>query len=867
MRRSLSPRLFASSLTICLSAATVCAWAETQAQKTPVTSPTKVLKAVQYTGPMILQTSGNQNSDGSNHSLSPYLYVAGGDPARDQVPLKKTWAEVNIAGVIAAVKVHQVFENTGAKPIEAIYVFPASTRAAVHAMRMKIGARTIDAKIERKAEARALYEAAKQSGKRASLLEQERPNVFTTSVANIMPGDRIEVELDYSELVVPENATYEFVYPTVVGPRYAGGADAKADQWMANPHLPEGKQEPYAWDVKVHLQTGIGLKEVSSPSHKIAVNYAGPSTADIKVDQNGGGNKDFVLRYRLAGDKIETGLLQFEEPSAGLGRPAEKFFALLVEPPKRPTLADIPGREFIFLLDVSGSMHGFPIDTSKELMRNLLPKLRPTDHFNLVFFSGANYVWSPSGSRPATPANINEGIGAILKQFGSGGTELMGGLEAAYAIPPVGKGVSRTVVVVTDGYVGIEAKAFRFIRERLDQANLFAFGIGSSVNRALIEGMARAGLGEPFIVLGPQKAAEQAEKLRQMIDRPLLTDIEVRFGDSGAYEVAPEKIPDLLAERPLLIYGKYRGDKPTRIEISGRTGHGAFHHAIDLRPADARKENSALRALWARKWVAVLEDEFHMGGGKPVEDAITDLGLFYNLLTPFTSFVAIDSEVVNRDGKSETVRQPLPMPEGVSNYAVAEGQMRMASAPQGSVNRITSKQIRHTSGGQLDDLSGFGGGLRPSAPEPMAAAAPPPTRSLALPGIVEKPQAKGKSAGAPKESEVAKDEADRKSGERDKEVTCKIEVKVDKAKQAGDTKALQTLVERTARANGCQVTGSIKLRITLDSAGKIASVVVESGDNGVGQALVRKLTGVTSTTRATSQGKATVELTITISLK
>jgi Ca-activated chloride channel family protein len=825
---------------------TAFAWA--QPQRPPVTSPTKVLKAVQYTGPMILQTSGSPSPDGSDHSLSPYLYVAGGDPAHDQVPLKKTWAEVNIAGVIAAVKVHQIFENTGGRPIEAIYVFPASTRAAVHAMRMKIGARTIDAKIERKAEARAQYDAAKQSGKRASLLEQERPNVFTTSVANIMPGDRIEVELDYSELVVPENATYEFVYPTVVGPRYAGSANPNTDRWMANPHLPEGKQEPYAWDVKVHLQTGIGLKEVSSPSHKIAVSYAGPSTADIKLDQSGGGNKDFILRYRLAGDKIETGLLQFEEPAAGLGRAAEKFFALLIEPPKRPTLADIPGRELIFLLDVSGSMHGFPIETSKELMRNLLPKLRPTDHFNLVFFSGANYVWSPSGSRPATETNIKEGIDTILKQYGSGGTELMGGLEAAYAIPPVGKGVSRTVVVVTDGYVGIEAKAFRFIRQRLDQANLFAFGIGSSVNRALIEGMARAGLGEPFVVLGPQKAAAEAEKLRQMIDRPLLTDIKVHFGDSGAYEVAPEKIPDLLAERPLLIYGKYRGDKPTRIEISGRTGHGAFHHAVDLRPSDARNENHALRALWARKWVEVLEDEFHMGGGKPVEDAITDLGLFYNLLTPFTSFVAIDSEVVNRTGQSDTVRQPLPMPEGVSNYAVAESQSMAALSPASPAPAYNRPAMRAAkSMRSLDDLSGsYGAGRAMHATGAPAAAAEPM-------------------------DELAKDEdvkqVEKKSGDKTKAMACHIEVTVDKADHIGEAKALRALVERATRAHGCQVLGTVKLRITLDGAGMITSVTLVSGNDTIGTALVGRLTHVTSATRATGQDKGTVEVTITVAAK
>jgi Ca-activated chloride channel family protein len=801
------------------------------------TSPTKVLKAVTYSGPMVLQVAPGPAGEGGDRSLSPYLYVAGGDPEHDQVPLKKTWAEVNIAGVIAAVKVHQVFENTGGKAIEAVYVFPASTRAAVHAMRMKIGARTVEAKIEKKAEARQQYEAAKQAGKRASLLEQERPNVFTMNVANIMPGDRIEVELDYSEMVVPEDSTYEFVYPTVVGPRYAGGADPKADKWMANPHLSEGKPEPYAWDLKVHLQTGIGLKEVSSPSHKIAVNYSGPSTADIKIDQPGGGNKDFVLRYRLAGDKIETGLLQYEDPT-NLGRPAEKFFALLVEPPKRPTLAQIPGREYIFLLDVSGSMHGFPMDTTKELMRNLLPKLRPTDHFNLVFFSGANYVWSPKGSRPATEENIRDGMDKILKESGSGGTELMGGLEAAYAIPRLGKGISRTVIVVTDGYVGVEAKAFRFIRERLDQANLFAFGIGSSVNRGLIECMARAGLGEPFVVLGPQKASVEAEKLRKMIDRPVLTDIQVRFGDSGAYEVAPEKIPDLLALRPLLIYGKYKGDHPTRIEITGRTGRGAWHHAVDLRPADARPENQALRALWARKWVEILEDEFHLGGGKPVEDAITNLGLFYNLLTPFTSFVAVDSEVVNRGGVQDTVRQPLPMPEGVSNYAVASGAMAMpaAAAP------VRSRMLRHAAPKapvRMDSLAGI-------AEEQAAAPAP-----LAEPVAKESGRGRG---GAVKKSEV-----------KDKAQTCSAKGKVDKASDASDTQALLTLVERLARLHACAVSGEVKLRLSIDGSGKITKVVIVSGRREIGQKLVRKLVGATSATHATGKsGEATVEVTLTI---
>src|SRR5688572_13814245 len=181
---------------------------------------------------------------------SPYFFVSGGDPATERLPLKSTSAEVKVAGAIAHVRVHQVFGNEAKRPIEAVYVFPASTRASVHGMRMKVGARTIEAKIDRKDQARATYETAKSEGKRASLLEQQRPNVFTTSVANVMPGDRIEVELDYSEMLVPEKGQYELIYPAVVGPRYPGGADPVKDKFITAAYLPQGTPEPYGFDVQ-----------------------------------------------------------------------------------------------------------------------------------------------------------------------------------------------------------------------------------------------------------------------------------------------------------------------------------------------------------------------------------------------------------------------------------------------------------------------------------------------------------------------------------------------------------------------------------------------------------------------------------------
>ncbi|MGA9526266.1 MAG: VIT domain-containing protein [Myxococcaceae bacterium] len=626
-------------------------------------SPSKVLAATdeklttEY-GANLPSRGGDPDSD---RTLAPYFAAAGTDSALKTLPLKETSTSVHVAGVIAHVRLRQVFVNTGTSPIEAIYVFPASTRAAVHGMRMRIGERTVESRIEKRQVARAQFEAAQKEGRRATLLEQQRPNVFTTRVANLMPKDRIEVELEYSELLTPEDAVYELVVPTVVGPRYGGGADPVADRWIANPYLQEGEKEPYAFDLRVTLETGVPIQEVTSPSHPVKVTWAGSNNATVILDQAGGGNRDFVLRYRLAGDQIEAGVLLWRGEKEG-------YFAVMLEPPQRPKASEIVPREYIFLLDVSGSMNGFPLDTAKALMRNLLAQLRPSDHFNVVLFAGGAALMQPS-SITATPANVQTAIAFVDSQRGGGGTELMQGLERAYGVPKLGVGVARTVVVITDGYVGIEAKAFKFVRDRLGESNLFAFGIGTSVNRGIIEGLARAGYGEPYVVLDPARAQERAERLREAIEQPVLTNIAVRFRGFDAYEVAPTGIPDLMSRRPVVLFGKFRGDPMGgEIEISGHTAGSSYWKTLRVDSRNGQAE--ALRWLWARKWVELLEDQHHLTQAPEVEEAITDLGLSHRLVTPFTSFVAIDSEVANRSGKFTSVKQPLPLPRGVKNSAV-----------------------------------------------------------------------------------------------------------------------------------------------------------------------------------------------------
>ncbi|HEY0708359.1 MAG TPA: VIT domain-containing protein [Polyangia bacterium] len=768
---------------------------------------------------------GIPQPDGEDRTLAPYFTVAGDDKSTEQIPLKSTSGEVAIAGAIARVKVKQVFENTGQKPIEAVYVFPASTRASVHGMRMTIGSRTIEARIDRRAAARAAYQEARDQGKRASLLEQERPNVFTMNVANVMPGDRIAVELEYSELVIPEDAVYEFVYPTVVGPRYGGGTDPQRDTWIANPTLRRNAPDPYAFDVRVHLETGIALKEMSSPSHEIDVAYGGSHRADVRLKKPGGGNRDFVLRYRLAGDRIETGVLLWEDPTRASSGDRETFFALMMEPPRRPDPAQIPPREYIFLLDVSGSMQGFPLDTTKALMRKLFANLRSTDQFNVALFSGASAVLAPEGSLSATPANLARALEIIDGQRGGGGTELMGGLEAAYAVPRRGSQVARTVVVVTDGYVGVEARAFRFIRERLDQANLFAFGIGSSVNRGLIEGMARAGVGAPFLVLSPTDAAAEADKLRALIETPVLTRIQVSYQGLTAVEMAPAKVPDLLARRPLIVFGKFRGNTTGRIDVSGSHGGGRFHQSIEVGPGAARAENAALRWLWARKWAEILEDEHHMGAGSLAENAITELGLAHNLLTSFTSFVAIDSAIVNREGRPTGVRQPLPLPQGVPESAL------------GGLSSLHGPAI-----GRAAQAKGF----------PMAEMA---TKRSVNDSVDEM---------ANEEEGTSAPEPERRKATRHFELTLA------KSQGVGDTapflKALATALE--GLANRCAPPPGrrpvVTLRFTVDAAGIVRAVTMVTGEGALARCLEKPLAAVTSATRAVGERPGSIEVTFTL---
>jgi Ca-activated chloride channel family protein len=644
------------------------------------------------------------NNPDTDKTLSPYFLVKSNNPDEDQLPLYLTKAEVNIVGVIADVKVTQIYKNNGKNPLEAIYIFPSSTRAAVYAMTMTIGDRILKAEIQERKKAREIYEQAKKEGITTSLLEQQRPNVFQMNVANIMPGDSIIVEMKYTELLVPTDKTYEFVYPTVVGPRYSNISEKNAndnDKFVQTPYKHEGEKPDYKFDIKINLSTGVPLNEVVCKTHKTNISQISGNQALIELDksQEFSGNKDFILNYKLSGNRIETGLILSENEK-------EKFFLLMLQPPKKIEPNEILPREYIFILDVSGSMNGFPIDVSKEVVKNLLSELKPNEKFNILLFAGSSEMLFDK-SKEANDENLNKALIMLEGIYGMGGTELLPALKKVINYPKE-KDFSRTILILTDGYVPVEAEAFDLIKNNLQNSNVFTFGIGNSVNRLLIEGMARAGQGESFIITNKNEAKQQAEKFFNYIKSPIMTNINIDFGKFETYDVEPEKIPDVFADRPIIIFGKWRDVADGTIRVSGMYAKKKFYVDIDILKFGTKVYNDALKYLWARNKITNLNDYASLSQKELYKSQITKLGLNYNLLTDYTSFVAVDYLKRNKNGKIVTVKQTLPLPEGVSDQAVGDANMYMKSA-QGSASSppLSKSQINKliTSGNYMKQLA------------------------------------------------------------------------------------------------------------------------------------------------------------------
>ena len=622
-----------------------------------------------------------------------------------ECPLKHTDVKVNISGFIARATVTQTFYNPYDEKIEAVYVFPLPHTATVDAMTMRVGERKIVGVMKRRAEARTVYEQALQQGQTASLLEQERPNIFTQSVGNIKPRQEIRIEISYVDVLNYDMGTYEFHFPMVVGPRYIPGApisekpqvpeelegkvgkvqervtkvtlgtDPSGTGWSPDttvvpdasritpPVLKPGYRTGHDIRLSVSLDAGVPVQDIEIVNHAAALQRIDTSKATVEISSMDSiPNKDFVLKYRVVGENPEMAIF------AHATGPEQRYFMLMIQPKLHAKLLKAPPRELVFLIDVSGSMSGEPIAKVKAAMRHFLQRSTPKDTLQVITFAGqAKRLFEKSVS--ATEANVARALTFTSQLHGGGGTEMLAGIKAVLNAPVDPKRV-RIVVLLTDGYIGNEEEIIAEVGRRAgDAIRFWTIGIGSSPNRFLIDGVAKQGGGMSGVLDLNTNPKELVTRVVERIHRAQLAHIQIDWKQLAVYETYPRRIPELWAGRPVIVFGRYAAGGKTEIALSGRAEGKPLTYTLDVTLPDAEPGHGVLAKVWAGKKIEDLSTQMYFADTPEVVEEITRIALDYRLMSQYTSFVAVDeSEMPNISQQVKPPRRvvvPVPLPEGV----------------------------------------------------------------------------------------------------------------------------------------------------------------------------------------------------------
>ncbi|MBD2178035.1 after-VIT domain-containing protein [Pseudanabaena sp. FACHB-1998] len=615
------------------------------------------------------------------------LYVQTRDRQQQPFTLTNTDVKGKISGNISRVEVTQTFQNPYDKPLEAIYVFPLPDQAAVDDMEIKIGDRVIKGNIKKREEAKEIYERARQEGRTAGLLEQERDNIFTQSLANIKPREQIKVTIRYTESLKFEKGDYEFVFPMVVGPRYIAGQaiDSKGNtnqvpdaSRITPPVLRPEMRSGNDISVSLQIDAGVPIRNLYSTSHRLDVKNNGEKVELKLANGDNIPNKDLIVRYKVSGDRTAPTVLTTTTDQGA-------HFATYLIPAIAYRADQIVPKDVVFLMDTSGSQSGDPIIKSRELMTRFINGLNPNDTFTIIDFSSTTRQLS-SYPLPNTSANRQKALNYINQIDANGGTELMNGINVATSFPPPSDGRIRSIVLITDGYIGNDNEVISAVQKRLKKGNrLYSFGVGSSVNRYLLERVAEMGRGTSRVVRQDEPTQEVAEKFFRQINNPVLTNIQVKWeGEGSAPEIYPSNAPDLFAEQPLVLFGK-KGDRANgKLKITGIAAGGERYEQILDINFGGENSNLGIAQLWGRARIKDLMNQMFGGEVKSLVDAVTQTALNYRLLSQYTAFVAVSEEVrVNPEGEKVTVQVPVLIPEGVS-YDATVGGVPKPAAPTAS---------------------------------------------------------------------------------------------------------------------------------------------------------------------------------------
>lgn len=610
-----------------------------------------------------------------------------------ELPLKHTDVDARITGYIARVDVVQHYTNPYQEAIEAVYVFPLLHNSAVDAMDMKIGDRIITGVMKRREQARQMYEQAIDEGKTASLLEQERPNIFTQSVGNIMPGDEIEIHISYVQDLSYDHGTYEFRFPMVVGPRFIPGAPLGQEQVAGFQSVgqPVQPQAGGGWaydtdrvpdasritpsvikpefrsghDINLTLtvEAGVPVQNFTCPSHNVVQKEISESSVEVSIKAGDRiPNKDFVFRYDVAGDEPAYALLTHAR-GAGDG-----YFMLMIQPQAEFKIEDITPREIFFVVDCSGSMSGFPIRKVKEAMRMAIENLHPEDRFQIIKFSKDAHRFAKSPVR-ASGTNIARALRYVDNMEGNGGTYMLKGVKEALRYPRNPKR-RRFVLFMTDGEIGNERDILAEVEEQAGDARIFTFGASAAPNTYLLEKMAELGHGHCTYCRWNEDPQASIQLFYERIAKPFLLDIEVDFGEIAVEDIYPEKIPDVFSDQPIIIHGRYTSPGDAVIKLKGHVRNKPYIQEIPATFPEHQPEHDVLAKLWARTRIERYTEEMLDYEDPEIVAKVVDIALRFNIITDYTSFVAVSKEVRNETGKMDKFQVPVPIPEDVSYEGV-----------------------------------------------------------------------------------------------------------------------------------------------------------------------------------------------------
>jgi Ca-activated chloride channel homolog len=590
--------------------------------------------------------------------------------------LEHTQVKAEISGGFARVEVSQRYANPSKERLEAIYTFPLPENAAVTDMLMRISSRVVVGEIREREDAKRVYEAARSSGQVAALLEQERANVFTQSLANIPPGEKIFVHLKYVHEVHYDAGRYRFVFPMTVGPRYIPGADRVPDaSRVTPPPLSPGERSGHEIEVAVKLSPGLPITGLRSVSHRLLVRRPASDQARVSLAASDRiPNKDFVLEWGLKAAKPELAVIAHRDKGEGT-------LMVLVAPQPRAAPADVCPKEMVFVIDTSGSQSGEPLAKEKQVVRRALQGMNPRDTFRLIRFDDHSTAFS-SDALPGTPDNIRMALSWVNGLNTRGGTELLGAMRAALETPR-DPGRRRFVFFLTDGLIGGETEVIGAIQERLGDARVFTFGVGSSVNRALLESMARTGRGFAQYVRQDEDGAKAVDLFYRRVRNPLLLDLKVDWGGLPVTDVEPEVLPDLFDAQPVYVFARYAGPSTGTITVTGKLSGRQYRRALAVRLPSKREAHKSLAPVWARRRIERLMLEQSRGEKPELVAQVKALGLAHRLLTKYTSFVAVERAIrAGLDIPLETVLIPVEMPEGVSFEGVFGRDAAVVSIPR-----------------------------------------------------------------------------------------------------------------------------------------------------------------------------------------